>query len=198
MGGEAATGETCLDAERGTPVEEEGRRAGAGQQGLLLLVPLVLGLGKVCLGPRLHRVQGWQGWNMFAWKYIILQSIAACIVEEGGCRSGPIITLSPLPSPLNPLPLCPCPNCPQLNPVYVPQLQAVLRFPQSVGIVGGRPSSSLFFVGYQGEAVLYLDPHHLQPVSFCICYVNRFFLSPLSHWVGNAAFVDPAPAVYVN
>jgi hypothetical protein len=52
----------------------------------------------------------------------------------------------------------------QLNPVYVPQLQAVLRFPQSVGIVGGRPSSSLYFVGYQGESVIYLDPHDMQPV----------------------------------
>lgn len=48
--------------------------------------------------------------------------------------------------------------------MYVPQLQAVLRFPQSVGIVGGRPASSLYFVGYQGDRVLYLDPHEMQPV----------------------------------
>ncbi len=46
----------------------------------------------------------------------------------------------------------------------MPQLQAVLRFPQSVGIVGGRPSSSLYFVGYQGDSVIYLDPHDMQPV----------------------------------
>lgn len=37
----------------------------------------------------------------------------------------------------------------QLNPRYVPQLEAVLAWPQSIGVVGGRPSSSLYFVGWQ-------------------------------------------------
>lgn len=36
--------------------------------------------------------------------------------------------------------------------------------PQSVGIVGGRPGSSLYFVGYQDERVVYLDPHFARPV----------------------------------
>ncbi|EFN56996.1 hypothetical protein CHLNCDRAFT_143632 [Chlorella variabilis] len=37
----------------------------------------------------------------------------------------------------------------KLNPRYIPQLEAVLAMPQSIGIVGGRPSSSLYFVGFQ-------------------------------------------------
>ena len=37
----------------------------------------------------------------------------------------------------------------KVNPLYLPQLQRVLTFPQSVGIVGGRPGSSLLFVGHQ-------------------------------------------------
>lgn len=53
----------------------------------------------------------------------------------------------------------------QVNPRYVPQLQAVLCWPQSAGIVGGRPSSSLYFVGYQDSHVIFLDPHLVQEVS---------------------------------
>lgn len=57
----------------------------------------------------------------------------------------------------------------QIGPRYLPQLQEVLRWPQSVGIVGGRPSSSLYFIGCQDQNVLFLDPHEVQPVR--IAYV---------------------------
>ncbi len=52
----------------------------------------------------------------------------------------------------------------QVNPRYIPQLLETLKWPQSLGIVGGRPSSSLYFIGCQGEQVLYLDPHDVQEV----------------------------------
>eukprot|EP00877_Chromochloris_zofingiensis_P012489 jgi/Chrzof1/7494/Cz02g25290.t1 len=45
---------------------------------------------------------------------------------------------------------------------YLPQLQRMLTFPQSVGIVGGRPSASLYFVGFQDSNIMYLDPHEVQ------------------------------------
>lgn len=70
-------------------------------------------------------------------------TVAACVI----CSAHP----PPLPSP----PL-------QLNAVYLPQLQGALATPQSVGIVGGLPRSSLYFIGVQGENVLYLDPHQVQ------------------------------------
>ena len=54
--------------------------------------------------------------------------------------------------------------CMQVNPRYVPQLQSMLQWQQSAGIVGGRPSSSLYFVGFQGQQVIYLDPHEVQEV----------------------------------
>lgn len=60
--------------------------------------------------------------------------------ERGGgtpCRRG-LILLVPLVLGLG-----------KLNPRYVPQLEAVLAWPQSIGVVGGRPSSSLYFVGWQ-------------------------------------------------
>ncbi|KAJ7442939.1 peptidase family C54-domain-containing protein [Mycena galericulata] len=41
--------------------------------------------------------------------------------------------------------------------------QMLYTFPQSVGIAGGRPSSSYYFVGVQGDGLFYLDPHHSRP-----------------------------------
>lgn len=37
----------------------------------------------------------------------------------------------------------------RLNEVYSAQLRTVLRWKQSVGIVGGRPGHSYYFLGYQ-------------------------------------------------
>ena len=50
-----------------------------------------------------------------------------------------------------------------LNPRYVPSLVAALGLRQSVGVLGGRPGSSLYFVGAQDERLFYLDPHTVQP-----------------------------------
>jgi len=41
--------------------------------------------------------------------------------------------------------------------------QALFTFPQSVGIAGGRPSSSYYFIGTQGDSLFYLDPHFTRP-----------------------------------
>lgn len=41
--------------------------------------------------------------------------------------------------------------------------QALFTFPQSVGIAGGRPSSSYYFVASQGNSLFYLDPHFTRP-----------------------------------
>ncbi|KAK4702472.1 cysteine protease ATG4, partial [Phenoliferia sp. Uapishka_3] len=43
------------------------------------------------------------------------------------------------------------------------KLQAIFSFPQSVGIAGGRPSSSYYFVGAQANSLFYIDPHHPRP-----------------------------------
>ncbi|KAE8362964.1 putative cysteine protease atg4 [Aspergillus caelatus] len=50
-----------------------------------------------------------------------------------------------------------------VTPVYWDGLKAVLQLPQSVGIAGGRPSASHYFIGTQGSHLFYLDPHTTRP-----------------------------------
>ncbi|KAA8894136.1 hypothetical protein FN846DRAFT_443007 [Sphaerosporella brunnea] len=50
-----------------------------------------------------------------------------------------------------------------INPVYWSALKSTLQMPQSIGIAGGRPSSSHYFVGCQGDWLFYLDPHVVRP-----------------------------------
>ncbi|KXT03094.1 hypothetical protein AC578_7728 [Pseudocercospora eumusae] len=52
----------------------------------------------------------------------------------------------------------------KVTPAYHAALKAALELPQSVGIAGGRPSSSHYFVGHQGDNFFYLDPHTTRPM----------------------------------
>ncbi|EJT99143.1 hypothetical protein DACRYDRAFT_70366 [Dacryopinax primogenitus] len=50
-----------------------------------------------------------------------------------------------------------------VTPIYYDSVKALFTFPQTVGIAGGRPSSSYYFVGTQGDHLFYLDPHSTRP-----------------------------------
>ncbi|KAJ6532681.1 hypothetical protein DFH09DRAFT_1092690 [Mycena vulgaris] len=51
-----------------------------------------------------------------------------------------------------------------VNPVYHETIKVyAVTFSLSVGIAGGRPSLSYYFVGVQGNGYFYLDPHHSRP-----------------------------------
>ncbi|XP_011005240.1 PREDICTED: cysteine protease ATG4-like [Populus euphratica] len=52
----------------------------------------------------------------------------------------------------------------KINPRYIPSLQATFTFPQSLGILGGKPGASTYIVGVQDKNAFYLDPHEVQPV----------------------------------
>lgn len=51
----------------------------------------------------------------------------------------------------------------RITPVYHEALRRSLTYPQSIGIAGGRPSSSHYFVGFQNDTFFYLDPHLTHP-----------------------------------
>ncbi|CEP17831.1 hypothetical protein [Parasitella parasitica] len=50
-----------------------------------------------------------------------------------------------------------------LHTIYHPALKACFELPSFVGIAGGRPNSSLYFIGLQGDDLIYLDPHFSRP-----------------------------------
>lgn len=50
-----------------------------------------------------------------------------------------------------------------VNEIYWDSLKQFLACPQAIGIAGGRPSSSHYFYGYQGDYLFYLDPHFPRP-----------------------------------
>lgn len=51
----------------------------------------------------------------------------------------------------------------EINPVYVQGLKTCFTFEQSLGVIGGKPNHALYFIGYVGEEIIYLDPHTTQP-----------------------------------
>ena len=116
-----------------SPTEAQGIGDGSSRRpGLVLFVPLVLGVGKVCF------------------------AICCCSGER-------------------------CLLFVQIDDRYLRQLKTILTWPQSIGFIGGRSNSSLYFVGFQEENLLFLDPHKVQPATTSPHEMPTYFNAPLRH-----------------
>ncbi|KAF9291655.1 Cysteine protease atg4a [Mortierella alpina] len=51
----------------------------------------------------------------------------------------------------------------KLTAKYATNLKQLFRIPQFLGIAGGRPGRSLYFVACQGDELFYFDPHFVKP-----------------------------------
>lgn len=49
-----------------------------------------------------------------------------------------------------------------MNSIYIKGLKKCFNFKQSLGVIGGKPNSALYFIGYVGNQVIYFDPHTTQ------------------------------------
>jgi len=50
----------------------------------------------------------------------------------------------------------------KVNRIYAPHVKALLTNDHCVGIIGGRPKHALYFMGFQDDNLLHLDPHLVQ------------------------------------
>ena len=79
-----------------------------------------------------------------------------------------------------------------INTRYLNQLRAMLAFPQSLGILGGRPGSSLYVVGYASDDVfVHLDPHTVQDSTNAD--VDSYYCPHIAYTRGDA--LDPTLAL---
>ena len=60
----------------------------------------------------------------------------------------------------------------KVNAYYNSSLQHLLSIAQSVGIAGGKPSSSFYFVGFQDNNMIYLNPHFPQAIATPTAYLS--------------------------
>jgi len=48
------------------------------------------------------------------------------------------------------------------NPAYLPFIKELLSYPESVGMIGGKPGYAYYIVGHVHDKLIYLDPHFVQ------------------------------------
>uniref|UniRef100_A0A8C3YIT8 Cysteine protease n=1 Tax=Catagonus wagneri TaxID=51154 RepID=A0A8C3YIT8_9CETA len=85
-----------------------------------------------------------------------------------------------------------------INAAYTETLKRCFMMPQSLGVIGGKPNSAHYFIGYVGEELIYLDPHTTQPAvqvaDRCLIPDESFHCQHPPHRM-SVAELDPSIAV---
>uniref|UniRef100_A0A671T1W3 Cysteine protease n=1 Tax=Sinocyclocheilus anshuiensis TaxID=1608454 RepID=A0A671T1W3_9TELE len=77
---------------------------------------------------------------------------ACAMAEEETALWKPLVLLIPLRLGLS-----------DINEAYFEPLKQCFMMPQSLGVIGGKPNSAHYFIGFVGHELIYLDPHTTQP-----------------------------------
>ncbi|KAM4694597.1 cysteine protease ATG4B isoform 2-T2 [Discoglossus pictus] len=86
----------------------------------------------------------------------------------------------------------------EINEAYIETLKHCFMLPQSLGVIGGRPNSAHYFIGYVGEELIYLDPHTTQPAvepSDCSFIADESFHCQHPPCRMHVSEIDPSIAV---
>ncbi|KAG9494340.1 hypothetical protein GDO78_001933 [Eleutherodactylus coqui] len=86
----------------------------------------------------------------------------------------------------------------EINEAYIETLKHCFMLPQSLGVIGGRPNSAHYFIGYVGDELIYLDPHTTQPSvepSDCGLIVDESFHCQHPPCRMHVSEIDPSIAV---
>jgi len=73
------------------------------------------------------------------------------VITAGGNDWRPVLILIPLRLGVE-----------RLNPLYIPSLQNIFSYQECVGLIGGKSGHSMYFLGFQGNDLIGLDPHICQ------------------------------------
>lgn len=83
-----------------------------------------------------------------------------------------------------------------MNPKYIPSLTAMFKLPQSIGMIGGKPHTSLYFFAAQDDVLHYLDPHRVQEMAPSTDHHFNFssWMLPETRWI-KCKDLDPSLAI---
>lgn len=102
----------------------------------------------------LIRGHGYQPFvSYLAYDCIIFKDEVRATISASGAEWRPVFFIVPVRLGLR-----------AVDDVYLPSLKAAFTHAYCLGIMGGRPRHSLYFVGYQDDSLIGLDPHHCQQV----------------------------------
>ena len=55
---------------------------------------------------------------------------------------------------------------------FFSSIKLAFEIPHCVGIMGGRPNKALYFVGHEGDNLIFLDPHFVSDAILAKDYDN--------------------------